>query len=245
MKAGMKVTCLFVAIFCLCACATQSVTTIRAHPQMEEMVKPSMAISVIPLEVEVCQLTAGGISEKIDEWCSQARNNVVTAIQQELEGKPLLLIKPFHETLLSQKRKANLEETSALFDAVNASIINHTYGLADHQFPEKIENFDYSLGEEVSELTEGVDTILFLKGYELVPTAGKQAVETGKLILGALVGVAVPMNLGGTVVSMALVNAETGTIIWYNRDGGGKNADLRDPLATRNLIKRLLKDFPI
>jgi hypothetical protein len=34
-------------------------------------------------------------------------------------------------------QRANLAETRALFDAVNASILTHTYGIPEQRFPEK------------------------------------------------------------------------------------------------------------
>jgi hypothetical protein len=106
-------------------------------------------------------------------------------------------------------------------------------------------NFDYSLGKEVGELSAEVDVLLFVRCIDIIPTAGKQALETGKLILGALAGVALPVNMGGTLVSIALVDADTGLIIWYNQHGSGYSADLRDPIKTTTIVKKLLDDLPI
>jgi hypothetical protein len=51
--------------------------------------------------------------------------------------------------------------------------------------------------------------------------------------------------MGGTIVSIALVDANTGSIIWYNLHGSGISADLRDPIKTTTIVKKLLDDLPI
>lgn len=244
MRAGSKILYIFIGCLFLSACAT-SPASYRTNPQLNEKLKTTKRITVIPLEIEVSELSAGGIQEKIDQWCVQAKNNVMTAIQKELEAKQLLFVKPFHETMLSEDQRSNLDETRALFDAVNSSILTHVYGIPEQRFPEKSENFDYSLGEEVGELARDVDALLFVRGIDIIPTAGKQAIETGKLILGVLAGVALPVNIGGTFVSIALVDADTGSIIWYNQYGSGTSTDLRNPIKTTTIVKKLLNDFPI
>ena len=244
MKAGPKILYILIGCLFLTACAT-SPASYRSNVQFDEKLKTTKRITVIPLEIEICELSAGGVKEKIDQWCVQAKNNVMTAIQKELEAKPLLFVKPFYENMLSEDQRSNLDETSALFDAVNSSILIHTYGIPEQRFPEKIENFDYSLGKEVGEISKDVDALLFVRCIDIIPTAGKQALETGKLILGVLAGVALPVNMGGTSVSIALVDADTGSIIWYNQHGSGLSADLRDPIKTTTIVKKLLADLPI
>jgi hypothetical protein len=65
------------------------------------------------------------------------------------------------------------------------------------------------------------------------------------MILGALVGMSVTPNYGATNLCMALVDAETGEILWYNRHGSRGDHDLRDPINTTDLVKQLMRDFPI
>ena len=244
MKIGTKMLYILVGCLFLSACATAP-ASYRTSPQLNEKLKTTKTLTVVPLEIEVCELGTGGIREKIDQWCVAAKNNVMTAIHKELELKPMLFVKPFHETRLSEDQIANLEETRALFNAVNTSILIHTYGLPEQRFPDKIENFDYSLGNEIGELAQEVDALLVVKCLDIIPTTGKKALETGKLILGALAGIAMPMNMGGHSVTMALVDAKSGSIIWYNQQGSGFSADLRDPIKTTTIVKKLLADLPI
>ena len=71
----------------------------------------------------------------------------------------------------------------------------------------------------------------------------------GKLIaLGILAGVAtgvfVALGGGGTIVSVALVDGQSGDILWYNIQGSGAAYDLRDPQSCAQLVQLLLKEFP-
>jgi len=229
------------SIFAGCATAPD----FRSNPQLSEKIKTTKSIVLIPLRTDVYQLTAGGVQEKMDEWTQQARRNVMTAIQEELGRKPLIYIKPFEESLLSSEKAANLYETSALYDAVSSSILFHTYGQPPDLFPEKIKNFDYSLGPEIKELAGDVDAVLFVSCVDHIATAGRKAVQAGSIILGALVGIQITPNMGTTSISIALVDANSGFIMWYNAHSSGGDHDLRNPLNTTTLVKQLLKDLPI
>ena len=228
----------------LYGCATAP-SAYRAHPQMHDMLNGVNRIMIIPLKIELSQVSAGGVAEKMDEWCMQARNNVMAAIEQELNKKPLLNVKAFKETLLSQGQRTNLDETRALFEAVSLSIVIHTYGGSGQSFAENIDSFEYSLGTEVSELADDVDAILFVLSYEHIPTAGKKAVEAGRVVLGLLAGVIMPANVGFTHLSMALVDADNGTLIWYNQYGTSGSSNLRNPIKTTTIIQELLRSFPL
>lgn len=225
------------------ACATTP--TFRTQPQLGQKIQTIKSIALIPLKVDVYQISAGGVQEKMDDWSLQAKQNVISAISDELEAKPLLFLKSFPETLMSDAKRANLQETSALFDAVATSIIAHIYGPAEQRFQEKLTNFDYSLGSEVSELAPDSDAILFVRCFDQVSTAGRKALQAGSMILGALVGVYVSPNVGVTSVNVALVDAKTGDILWYNFHASGGDHDLRNPVNTYSLVKDLLKNFPV
>jgi hypothetical protein len=243
MRFHIKTATIMSACLLVSACATAP--QFRSHPRLNEKLEQTQTVTVIPLRVDVYQISAGGVQEKIDEWSAQARNNLLTAVEQELQSIPLLNVKPFSETILSEDQRSNLEQTGALFDAISSSIILHTYGPPEQLFPEKIQNFDYSLGPEVAEFSKETDTLLLVRAVDHIATAGRKALQTGTVILGALVGVSVTPNLGVTVVSIAFVDAHSGEILWYNYHGSAGDHDLRNPIDATILVKDVLKDFPI
>ena len=243
MRRNAGILPLFLAFLLLTACAVPR--SDRINPLYQEKLDAAKSVTVVPLRADVYQITAGGVEEKMDDWSAMARSNVMTAVNEELAVKPMILVKPLEESLLSQDQKANLEQTKALFGAVNYSIIVHTYGLPEQRFVDKVKNFDYSLGAEVQELAQDTDTLLVISASDQIATAGRKAVQAGSMILGALVGMSVTPNYGATNLCMALVDAETGEILWYNRHGSRGDHDLRDPINTTDLVKQLMRDFPI
>jgi hypothetical protein len=243
MKVNIRVFAFLFACLILSACA--SAANYRSNPLLKEKIEKTKRITVIPLKTNVYQITAGGVQEKMDEWSFQAKKNVMTAIRNELDTKPLIFIKNFEETLLSEEQKSNLEETKALFEAVNYSIIVHTYGSPEQLFQDKIKNFRYSMGPEVQDLARDTDALLFVSCNDQIATTGRKALQAGSIILGALVGVQATPLYGITNVCIALVETNTGAILWYNYHGSRGDHDLRDPINTTTLIKGLLKDFPM
>ena len=86
-----------------------------------------------------------------------------------------------------------MEDTQALFEAVSASVLLHTYSRStwirkydsDQTFPEKLKNFDYSLGPEVQRLAKlaNADALLFTSGVDHISTGGRK----GLIFLEALI----------------------------------------------------------
>jgi hypothetical protein len=112
-------------------------------------------------------------------------------------------------------------------------------------------NFDYSLGKEVKGLAkEGVEILFLVSGTDHVWTGGRQALQAIAVIIGIGAGVAtgvmvLPALGGGTAINVALVDARSGEILWYNVKQSGGGVDLRDPKSAADLVKDLLEDFPI
>lgn len=226
----------------------------RAHPGLQNRAKMIQTVVVLPPRVDVFHLDTGGVREKIDDWSTQAKKNLTAAIQAELQGRAGLLVKSPPEESMPEEVKSDLEETYTLFDTVNRTIILHTYSPPsppNQLFAEKIENFEYSLGREVQALTTGeAGNLLLVRGVDHIWTEGRQALQLLGVILGIGAGVAtgvvvIPVMGGGTGLSVALVDANTGSILWYNQEGRGGGYDLRDPASAAELVKELLKDFPL
>lgn len=224
----------------------------RSHPTLETRAEETKGFVLLPPRVEVFHLDTGGVREKMDEWSSQAKKNIMVAAQAELSARGLR-VESFPEEPAADKASSSLEETHALFDILNTSIVLHTYSPPsppEQIFEEKIKNFDYSLGEEIQQLRKGPeDLLVLLKGTDHVWTEGRKALQAfGVLLgLGAAVGtgvVVIPVLGGGTELIMAIVDAHTGSLLWYNRKGSGAGYDLRDPGSATSLVRELLKDLP-
>jgi hypothetical protein len=226
----------------------------RVHPDLQEKAKLTRALAVMPPKVEVFQLGPGGVREKMDGWSSQAKQNILVAIESELKTRAGLRVTTLAEGSLSEEAKSNVEDTHKLFDAVNSSIVLHTYNPPappEYQFEEKIKHFDYSLGKEVQRLRlDEADVLLLAMGVDHIWTEGRKALQAFGVLLGIGAGVAtgvvvIPVLGGGTEIAVALLDAHSGSILWYNRAESGAGYDLRDPASASNLVKEVFKEFPI
>jgi hypothetical protein len=202
-------------------------------------------VIIMPPQIEVAEIGAGGIAEKIDDWSEQARANVVTAIEAELKSKGSLEVRYVPLEILPDPLKADLADTQSLFDAVNGTVLFHVYGPPPHRFEEKLLQFNYSLGSETSKLLlDDADAFLFVKGADQISTAGRRAMQTTAMLAAAAVGVVFIPQMGATVMSVALVDARRGDIIWFNFDRAEGIYDLRNPNDAASFVKRILSKFP-
>ena len=250
-RKNLGLLALAAAAYLLSGCAV----SYRANSRFREQAQQIRTVAILPSEVKVYQIDADGVREEIAEWSAQARTNVVAALENELRAKMKTMVKVVSEEALAEE-KTRLEETRALYDAVSAMILLHTYpdtNIRGHFFEEKLKNFDYSLGAEVGGLAKGADALLFFQAQDHVWTAGRQAMQTLGVILGivatqgwlpVLIGPPIVLS-GGTGVRAALVDSGTGDILWINAVGSGAGTDLRDPASAIAMVGELFKDFPV
>lgn len=228
----------------IAACAIPSSSS-RASPNLDQKRSLIKAVVILPPTVHVETLSAGGVHEEQEEWSMQAEKNVMTAVEEQLKGRSGLHIEYLPKDSLSKEIESNLTETQALFDAVSTSVVIHTYGPEPARFPEKISNFDYSLGPEVNKLAGPADALLVIRAEDHISTEGRKSLQVAGMIIGALAGVVMVPVGGTTVASAALVDARSGSLLWYNLTGSQGGYDLRDSNSANELVKRLLADFPV
>lgn len=246
--------------------------TVRAHPQLQEKLASIKTVAIMPPGVTVERLGAwlalSGIPRAVmEEETAAARRTLTTAIEKELERHAGVVFTPFPapSTGLDASRDpaavrltAELEDTQALFETVNTSIILRTYKHRDLRFVEKLTNFDYSLGPDVQQFAKlaNTDALLFTAGIDLRLSGGAKTLRVlANLPLYFLAGLArQPLSSGGlplvgpTTLSVALVDASTGTLLWYNVVGDPSSSgghSLTNPYSVTNLMAQLLEDFPL
>jgi len=244
--------------------------TVRAHPQLQGKLASIKTVAVMPPGVTVYQIAVGRAIQVMDEETAVARPTLATAIEQELGRDAGVVFTPFPSSLASldasrdpaaARLTAELEDTQALFEAVSASIVLHTYyhgegALYDWRFVEKLKNFDYSLGPDVQQFAKlaNADALLFISGVDHISTGGRKARIKARMVLLPLITSptillqAPPFFLppGNTALSVALVDATTGALLWYNVAAfqGGVHS-LTDPHSVTDLTAQVLMDFPL
>jgi hypothetical protein len=236
----------------------------RAQPQLEEKVQSIHTVAIMPPSIKFYALSIGGNTQLMDEPTASAKQIVAAAIEKELGRHAGVVFKAFpspsaildtNSDLTAAGVKDELQDTQALFEAVSASVILHTYkpeDAPDQRFPEKLKNFDYSLGPEVERFAKlaDADALLFVSGVDHISTGGRKAMMSGVAVLctaGFLFNpIAAAMCLaslsGRAILSVALVDATTGALLWYNVNGG---TSLTYPEYVADLAAQVFEDFPL
>lgn len=214
--------------------------TYRAHPEFEIRSKNIKTIQLISPDVDVYELTAGGIDELRDDWCIMGEENVLKAINEELKDAPVVV----QNLPINQDLEKELEDIQALYRAVSKSIQLHTYE-GPNLFPEKKKNFDYSIGS-IQEIVQsyGVDALIFVYGIDEISTTGRKALQTTGILIGVFTGIVIAPRFGITAVSIAVVD-KSGTILWYNVEGSHGGHDLREYESANDLVEEIIVDCPL
>jgi len=163
---------------------------VRKSSDYDQTIKRIKTIAVMPPDVEVYKLTAGGVRELIDEWSDTAKGFIGDSLKEYLEGKYGFDIKFIEEDWLKENYKELWNDNRALYNAVSISAIMHAYP-SENGFPTKKKNFDYTLGKDVGELAKAceADALLFAYGYDHEATVGRNILGTWNFLLGVYFGV--------------------------------------------------------
>lgn len=232
---------MFISMLFLTGCAATK--DYRATPFFENYFNNPRKITIMPPDIEIHLLTAGGIDEIRDEWSDIAKVNVLNAIREELSSLPLVKTSLLDLAQLNEADKEFVKEQNGLYNAVAASIIWHTY-LPGSTFKHKLDNFDYTLGADIAHISDSSepDGLLFCAGQKYVWTAGRTSTAIFGLLVGAATGVYFIPGSGPEFIVVSLVDAKTGDVIWFNYKPS--QVDWRDGEVCRENIKKLFRSFP-
>lgn len=192
-------------------------------------------VVVMPLDVELAELSAGGLHEPKSEWTDAALKHMRAALEAEARNYKVRLI-DYESQRGTPKNQSTSLELLRLHRAVGSAVLVHQY-IPGQQLPNKEGKFDWSLGPEVAAIaqTHAADYALFLFVRDSYASAGR----VGVIVVAALLGVGVP---GGAQIGFAsLVDLRTGDIVWFNRLARG-HGDLRTPEAAAETVRELVSD---
>jgi hypothetical protein len=192
----------------------------------------SSRLVVIPSDMELYSISAGGVVEPRADWTDAAQKNFDAALTGE--GK---LLGP-RVARLDAASADELSELITLQEAVASAIsMHHRDGLM--QLSTKGTRLEWSLGDAVRPLKDrtGADYALFTWVRDSYASTERKAAMVALALIGAI-------SVGGEQDAHAtLVDLNTGRVVWFNelsRLGG----DLREPGPAKETVESLLKDFP-
>ena len=189
-------------------------------------------IALMPIDVELFSISAGGVHEPQAEWTAKANKNLKEAVlAKDLPGRG-------HFQEWTGEADEDLSELNHLHGAVAQAITLHHFGRWN--LPSKHGLLDWSLGEEAGLIRKRLEADYALFIFMRDSYAGGAYVATS--VVMAAFGIVRP---GGGVQAgyASLVDLRTGKIMWFNRMAN-LTGDLREPEAARNTLSRLLFEFP-
>lgn len=226
-----------ILLLALSGCAADS--TLRSPSSAVERLKEIKNVYLAPPDVKVYELTAGGVREQRDDWSATAKQNLVKSAVEALKSKGLHI----EQIPVESDVEDELHDIQALYRAVSLSIQMHTYNKAS-LFPEKIKDFDYSVGSIDKFLDRyHSDALFFVDGYDEISTTGRKTLNTVGVVAAAVMGVVIVPRTGFTATSAALID-RSGAVLWYSVKGGSGSYDLREPGSCSGLVSSMVTDFP-
>lgn len=189
-------------------------------------------VVLMPVDVELFSLSAGGVPEPRADWTEQAQKN----LQQELQHQRSNLAGQVGA--LAPELADPLAELGALHGAVAQTIFNHHIQGAG-KLPTKNGELRWTLGGAVKELQakSQADFALFIWIRDSYASPERKAAMLALALLGVVL-------TGGAQVGYAsLVNLNDGQVVWFNgmmRSSG----DLREAKSAGETVQTLLKNFP-
>ncbi|HZN48474.1 MAG TPA: hypothetical protein VFB71_12685 [Ramlibacter sp.] len=187
---------------------------------------------VLPADMELFSMSAGGVVEPRADWTDAAQKNFVAALalQRKLLGARV--------TSLDAAQADEFAEITTLHRAVAEAIsVHHRKGLM--KLATKQDRLDWSLGDAVRPLKErtGADYALFTWIRDSYASSERKLAMVAMALLGAI-------SLGGEQLGYAsLVDLNTGRVVWFNQLNR-MSGDLREPEAAVETVEALLKGFP-
>lgn len=215
-------------------CATTQVTykTLSDAPQRVAALKPHIA----PLHVEVFELSAGGVSEKRDDWTQQVTTHMAPVLSQESGYRVV-------PTLTAEQKaacEAEMAEVVGMLQIITLNHLTHLMGPAELQPQSR--PLTYNVGR-IDQLLNALqaDSLLVTFVRDEYSTGGRKALMALGFLVGGATGVFIVPRGGITVNAAALVERD-GTVVWFNYAGSG--GDMRTPEGAQATAKLLLAGLP-
>ncbi|WP_425407077.1 hypothetical protein [Hwanghaeella sp.] len=214
------------------ACATQTLK--QTEHLTAKRPDAGQRIVVIAPDVELSELTAGGITVPNAEWTEKAQGLIKAELQRVMADSNANVM---YAADLNKPGSESETETQLvkLHQMVGASIILSRL----QALPTKKDVFDWSLGPDATALQDeyGADYGLFIFVRDSYSSAGRVALNVMMAILGG------PIQGGIQSGYASLVDLSSGEIVWFNTLGR-KTGDLREPAPAAETVDLLLANFP-
>lgn len=197
-------------------------TTVRHHQDFETVAKNVQSVVILPAQVEIEQINFDGDNTPLEEKSALIKSQIESIAELKLENESLEVIefdfaKAFEE---DEEFAYAITQAKEAWEAAKGEL--YEQGLVSEK--EK-SNFQASLGSALNIIADktGADAALLVQytGFEkssgMIAKDVASSVLVGVLTLGAVVPI---QATEGAFIDVALVDSNSGKVIWANRKGG-------------------------
>jgi hypothetical protein len=214
----------------LCLCAVTWAQPRNVAPGFGALPRDAQ-IAIAPLDVELFELSAGGVLTPKADWTEAANKHMNAALKRKTAAMGLAAVE-----ITSQVADDNAEALQ-LHGAVASAISVHHQGVL--KLPTKDGKLEWSFAEALQPLRKatGARYGLFTWMRDSYASGERKAMMVGLALLG--VGLS-----GGVQVGYAtLVDLETGQVLWFNQLVSA-SGDVREEKPAADAVNSLLTGFP-
>jgi hypothetical protein len=194
-------------------------------------------VMVLPVNIEVVEVTAGGVEEKVPDWSKEASRSVFKALSAAINKQKGM--KEVVAPQFSGAATANVDEHLALY-----KLVVNTASQTD--WKHKVRRFDFAIGPGLKEVANqtGADAAIMVYGRDHVSTAGRKArAVVGHIpIINIFTGPA--PQLGHSYLHVGVVDLRTGDLLWMNSNYREGSTNLRDPDDAAKMIDAVFEWYP-
>jgi hypothetical protein len=190
-------------------------------------------VLVMPVDVELFSLSAGGVAEPRADWTATALGHMSRAMSGRVTRSGLDAV------MMDEAGADEFAEQIGLHAAVARSIALHHGVGGVWTLPSKEGRLDWSFDDAMRPLQAktGARYAVFIWMRDSYASAERKAAMVAMAILG------VGLTGGSQVGYASLVDLETGRVLWFNRLARA-SGDLREEKAASESLDALLAGFP-
>ncbi|WP_324779801.1 hypothetical protein [Thiobacillus sedimenti] len=193
-------------------------------------------IVLLPPQIFVYELSAGGVPTRKADWEATARENLAAAATRQAREAGLFELLP--APALPPSERDTLEAHIGLYERVAQSVF--VYGRGEQAaWAHKKNEFDYTVGPGLAFLRDrsGADAALIVLGSDYISSGGRKAAFAAGLLLGIV------MPLGQSFITSGIVDLRTGDVQWMSFDASAR-MDSRNPADVDDLMRALFQTYP-
>jgi hypothetical protein len=201
------------------------------------------SVVLVEPDIELSEVTAGGMQEPRREWSDAARRLFPEALGRVLAQGDTDR-KPDFEVRDDLPPESRLGQVVRLNEAVAMSIA--VYTRRGSYLATKDRRLDWTLGEGVKELRDatGADYALFTYIRDSYASEGRKAMRVLGFLAGAAMGQVVDIGGGQQVGVATLVDLRSGQVVWFNLMAN-QTGDLRDGEGADKTAQQMLTGLPL